>query len=182
MLTLLRERVGSPVSYSSIAEDVGIAPNTVKKYIEIFESLYILFRVSPYANNIARSLLKEPKVYFYDTGLVEGDDGARFENLVAVNLLKHCWSTQDLDAKGLELHYLRTKEKREVDFCLVENGKPTLMIEAKLRDVNTTSSIWYFHEKYGIPGKQIVKSCKQERMQSDIEIRSALKYLQGLRG
>jgi predicted AAA+ superfamily ATPase len=61
---LLRERVTSPISYQSIAEDVGISPNTVKKYIQILEALYVIFRVTPFSHNIARSLLKEPKIYF----------------------------------------------------------------------------------------------------------------------
>lgn len=181
VLQLLRKRVGSPVSYSSIAEDVGVAPNTVKKYIEIFESLYIVFRVTPFADNIARSLLKEPKIYFFDTGFVDGDEGARFENFVGVSLLKHCWASQDLDASEMHLHYLRTKEKREVDFCIVESGKPQRMIEAKLRDDTATSALWHFHEKYGIPGTQLVMHCRKERMDAGIEIRSALKFLQNLR-
>jgi len=72
MFELLRERVGSPISYSSIAEDIAISPTTVKKYIQILEALYIVFRVTPFSHNIARSLLKEPKIYFFDTGLVKG--------------------------------------------------------------------------------------------------------------
>jgi len=75
---LLRSRVGSPLSYQSISEDVGISPNTVKTYVQIFESLFIIFRITPHSRNIARSILKEPKVYFYDTGLVDGDEGVRF--------------------------------------------------------------------------------------------------------
>ncbi|MCD6055904.1 MAG: hypothetical protein K0R12_866 [Gammaproteobacteria bacterium] len=61
---LLRKRVGSPISYTAIAEDAAISPNTVKKYIAILEALYIIFRVTPFSKNTARSLLKEPKVYF----------------------------------------------------------------------------------------------------------------------
>ena len=75
---LLREKVGSPISYKSIAEDVAVSPHTVKKYIDILEALYIVFRVTPYSKNIARSLLKEPKIYFFDNGLVKGNAGARF--------------------------------------------------------------------------------------------------------
>ncbi len=55
---LLRAKVGSPISYQSISEDVAISPHTVKKYIQILEALYIVFRVTPFSNNIARSLLK----------------------------------------------------------------------------------------------------------------------------
>lgn len=50
---LLRERVGSPISYQAISEDVGISPNTVKKYISVLEALYVVFRVTPFSKNIA---------------------------------------------------------------------------------------------------------------------------------
>jgi uncharacterized protein len=88
VLDVLRRRIGSPVSYISIAEDMQVAPNTVKKYIQILESLSIIFRVAPFSRNIARSILKGPKVYFFDTGLVQGDEGIKFENMVAFCLLK----------------------------------------------------------------------------------------------
>jgi len=120
VLELLRSRVGSPVSYRSIAEDVGVAPNTVKKYIRILESLFIIFRVSPFSKNIARSILKEPKIYFFDTGMVEKDEGIRFENTVALCLLKHVYYLEDSLGKPYSLNYLRTKDKTEVDFCLVK--------------------------------------------------------------
>ena len=46
LFTILRNSVGSSISYASIARDIGISPNTVKKYIQIFESLYIIFRIT----------------------------------------------------------------------------------------------------------------------------------------
>ncbi|MEK6557183.1 MAG: ATP-binding protein, partial [Candidatus Margulisiibacteriota bacterium] len=75
LLELLRSRVGSSLSYKSLAEDLQISPNTVRKYVSILESLYIVFLITPYHRNIARSILKEPKLYFYDTGMVNGDVG-----------------------------------------------------------------------------------------------------------
>jgi predicted AAA+ superfamily ATPase len=62
---LLRRKVGSPVSYASIARDVNASPTTIIKYVQILEALYIIFRVTPYSRNIARSILKEPKIYFF---------------------------------------------------------------------------------------------------------------------
>ena len=85
LLELLQTRVGSPVSFTSLARDVGISPSTVLKYVQILEALYIAFRVTPYSHNIARSLLKEPKLYFFDSGMVKGDAGAKLENTVAVS-------------------------------------------------------------------------------------------------
>src|SRR3989339_268883 len=118
---LLRRQVGSTVSFASLARDVGVSPATIVKYVQTFEALYIVFRVTPYSKNIARSLLKEPKIYFYDTGLVMGDAGARFENFVAVSLLAHVSAMQDLQGENWELKYLRTKEQQEVDFALVKD-------------------------------------------------------------
>jgi hypothetical protein len=180
VLKLLRSKVGSPVSFKSIAEDVGIAPNTVKKYIQIFESLYIIFRVTPFSKNIARSILKEPKIYFFDTGLVEGDEGVRFENMVGLCLLKHIYAMVDYQGKPYSLHYLRTKDGMEVDFCIIKGDKPELMLEAKTSDANPGRSILSFRKKYGIPGLQVVYHLKRERLENGIEIRKGLDYLKTL--
>src|SRR4030042_2185128 len=112
VLELLRRKVGSPISYSSIAEDVQISPVTVRRYMNIFHELYIIFKIAPYSKNIARSILKEPKVYFFDNGLVLGEEGAKFENFVAVSLLKHVFGKADQTGKAYDLKYLRTKEKK----------------------------------------------------------------------
>jgi hypothetical protein len=177
---LLREKVGSPISYTSIAEDVAISPNTVKKYIQILEALYIVFRITPFSKNIARSLLKEPKIYFFDTGLVKGDAGAKFENLVAGCLLKHVFAKIDYKGENYALHYLHTKERQEVDFALVRDNKIEKIIESKLSDASLSSPLLYFHEKYHIPALQIVKELKRERIDQGIEIVQATHFLKSL--
>ena len=180
VLELLRSRVGSPVSYKSIAGDVGISPNTVKKYIQIFESLFIVFRTSPYSRNIARSILKEPKIYFYDTGMVEGDDGVKFENLVAISLLKHVFAMNDYLGKPCTLNYLRTKDKAEVDFCIANKNVPEVMIEVKRSDETPGKSIINFNRRYNIPGIQLVLNLRLERKENNIEIRKGINYLTSL--
>lgn len=177
---LLRERVGSPISYSSIAEDVAIAPNTVKKYIQILEALYIVFRVTPFSQNIARSLLKEPKIYFFDVGLVKGEVGVKFENFVASCLLKHVYAQIDYQAKNYELKYLRTKEKKEIDFVLVQNKKIEKMIEVKHSDSSISPHLRYFYEKYHLPAVQVVKELKQERVDKGIEVSRGVNFLKTL--
>ncbi|MCP4296275.1 MAG: ATP-binding protein [Proteobacteria bacterium] len=180
VLELLRKRVGSPLSYKSVAEDVGISPNTVKKYVQIFESLFIIFRVTPHSRNIARSILKEPKIYFYDCGLVEGNEGSRFENLVAVSLLKHVFCLNDNFGKPYTLNYLRTKDGAEVDFCLVNGHKPELMIEVKLSESNPGRSIQNFNKRYQIPAIQLVMNLRKEHSVKNIEIRRGVDYLSSL--
>jgi hypothetical protein len=178
---LLRKKVGSPISYKSIAEDVQIAPNTVKKYIQIFEALYIIFRVVPFSKNIARGLQKEPKIYFYDNGLVLGDEGIKFENLIATGLLKHQNALEDQEGIKTSLNYLRTKEKKEVDFCLVENNKIIKMIEVKLSEDKPTSNLFYFYKKYNIPALQLVKNLRTQKKIEGIEIIKAFNFLKSLR-
>ena len=177
---LLRNRVGSPISYTSIAEDVGVAPNTVKKYINLFEALFIVFRVTPYARNIARSLSKEPKIYFFDTGLVQGDEGVKFENLMALCLLKHVYAKIDYLGESWALHYLRTKDGREVDFALVKDNKVISMLEAKLSDGGPNKSLVWFQNRYNFPAIQIVKELRLEYKAGNIDIKRASLFLQEL--
>jgi uncharacterized protein len=174
---LLRHRVGSPVSTKSIAEDVQVSPNTVKKYITILEALYIVFRVTPFSSNIARSLLKEPKIYFFDTGLVEAEEGVRLENLAAVSLLSHVLRRTDESGIESRLHYLRTKEGREVDFCIAEQDKVKAMFEIKSGDSSVHSPLKYFHSRYGFKAVQIVQYLKRERVESEIDVVDAKTFL-----
>jgi uncharacterized protein len=180
IFNLLRNRVGAPISYLSLAEDVAISPTTVKKYIQILEALFIVFRVTPYAKNIARSLLKEPKIYFFDTGLVQGDDGAKFENMVAVSLLKHVYARTDYQAEECALHYMRTKDGIEVDFALTCNEAIEQIIEVKLSDDALSKPLVYFHEKYDYPAVQLVKFLRNEHMRNGINIFKADSFLSQL--
>lgn len=177
---LLRKRVGSSVSYQSIAEDVAISPHTVKRYIEILESLYIVFRITPFSTNIARSLQKEPKIYFFDTGLVQGDVGAKFENFAAMCLLKHTLAKNDMEAQEYQLHYLKTKEGAEVDFALVNHGQIEMIIEAKYANEKIPSSLLYFQKKYQFTAILLVKELKKEYQANTITVRKAENYLKEL--
>ena len=131
---MLRERVGSTASLASMARDLQVSATTLGRYLEILESLHIVFVVRPFHRNIARALLKEPKVYFYDTGLVTGDEGARFENACATMLLCHTQRLQDAEGRAMSLHYIRDKEGHEIDFVLCEAGHPRRLVECKLSD------------------------------------------------
>jgi predicted AAA+ superfamily ATPase len=177
---LLRSRVGSTVSYQSLAEDAGVSAGTVKKYIEILEALYIIFRVTPFSKNIARSLLKEPKIYFFDTGLVKGDAGAQLENLVAVCLLKHVYAKIDYQAENSGLYYLRTKDEEEVDFALVKDNVVEKMIEVKNSNHDISKSLYVFHKKYGFPAIQLVKNLRVERVVEGIKVMKVEHFLSDL--
>ena len=119
---MLRSRVGSPLSLASLARDLQISPTTLGRYLDIPEALHIVFTLRPFHRNIARALLKEPKVYFFDTGLVRGDEGMRFENACATMILRHAQFLQDSAGRAMSVHYVRDKEGREIDFALCESA------------------------------------------------------------
>jgi predicted AAA+ superfamily ATPase len=180
LVELLRKRVASPLSYQGLSEDLGISPNTVKHYLGILEALYIVFRVYPHHRSIARALIQQPKVYFFDTGLVAGDPGSLLENLVALSLLRQLSLDEDRDGRRRDLRYLRTKEGREVDFLVTEEDEPQLMVEVKASDRSLSPGLWYFHEHYGFPGVQVVADLHQESEAGPLKLRRALDWMEEL--
>jgi uncharacterized protein len=147
LVELLLERIGSTVSLSSLARDLQTSAHTVKHWLQILENLYVIFSVRPYHRNIARSLLKESKYYFYDTGAVASagaDAGAVFENAVACALAREVDLVEDVSGHAASLGFLRDKEKREVDFLVVIDKKPVELVEAKLSDDTFARSLDHF--------------------------------------
>jgi predicted AAA+ superfamily ATPase len=181
LLELLRERVGSPVSYTALAGDLQLAPNTVRRYIDILESLCVIFPVRPFHANVARAVLREPKIYFYDSGYVKGGDGVRLENTCAVCLQKHAHYLQDTTGNDVALHYIRTKDGREVDFTLTREGKAELLIEVKLSEDVPTASLCFFAKRMpGVSALQLVHNLRREQQRDGISIVLAGKWLAGL--
>ena len=107
LIELLRGRVGSSVSANSLANDLQKSPKTVMNWLTLLENLFVIFKISPHHKNVARSLLKEPKYYFYDNAFVVGDDGVKFENLVANSLYKYTHYQQDVNGEDIKLSYVR---------------------------------------------------------------------------
>lgn len=154
LLQLLAPRVASPLAYSNLTADLQVDHNTIKSWLLALENMYAIFRVTPYHHNIARSLLKEPKFYFFDIARVK-DFGARLENLVAFTLMKALDYLED--TKGIEtsLHYLRTKDGIETDFLVLVDNEPVLALEVKAKD--TTISKGLRHFKQFLPNTKFVQ-------------------------
>jgi len=178
---LLRDRVGSPLSLASMARDLAVSPATLKRYLDILQALFIVFTVQPWHRNIARAILQSPKVYFFDTGLVRGDQGVRLENAVAGMLLKHTHFLQDSTGKPFGMHYIRTKDGAEVDFALSEEGKLTHLIECKLGDNKPHRGLSRFAGEFpDAETVQIVYRLRQEEFRNGIRITDAANWLAGL--
>jgi uncharacterized protein len=150
-LDLLRSRVGGIVVLSNLAGDVQISPKTAKTWLEVLERMYLVFIVRPYTRSLPRAIQKPPKVYFFDNGDVLGDEGSRFENLVATTLLKRHHFLEDFEGYRYELRYIRDKEGREVDFAILRDGVLEELIEVQCGDDTPSRSLLYYAKKLKPP-------------------------------
>ena len=169
LIDLLRSRVGSSTSYSSLANDLQVSVHTIKHWLQILENLYVIFPVRPYHKNIARSILKEPKYYFYDVSSVIGEFSAKLENVVALALLRELHLLEDTTGSKVSLHYLRDKDRNEVDFLTVIDKKPSLMIEVKVSDESFSRSLFRFHK--------FIKSAKSVQLVYNLKRKKSTKLM-----
>lgn len=160
---LIEPRVGNPLSVNSLREDLEVAFETVREWLEVLTNFYYIFRVPPYAARLARTLRKEAKTYLYDWATVEAE-GPRFENLVALHLLKAVRTWSALGQVSADLFYVRDKEKREVDFLIVANRRPMLLVECKQSGTAISPHLLYFQERLEVPvAVQLVFEAGHER-------------------
>jgi len=179
-LDLLRHRVGGLVTLSNLASDIEISPKTAKSWLQVLERMYLVFAVAPYTRSLPRAVLKPPKVYFFDNGDVIGDEGPRFENLVATSLLKRLHFLEDRDGYRYELRYIRDKEGREVDFAIVKEGEIEELIEVKYSDETISRSLSYYAERLNPPkATQIVANIKRPYDKSRIKVTDPISYFHG---
>ena len=162
LVDLLRTRVGGMIVVSNLAQDLQVAPQTVKSWLDILERMYLIFRVLPYTQSIPRAILKPAKVYFFDNADTIDEKGARFENLIATTLLKRLHYLEDYEGYRYELRYIRDKEGREVDFVILKEGIIEELIEVKYSDDSLSKSLNYYANKLN-PKKatQIVAKLRQ---------------------
>ena len=126
----LIHQCGALINYSKLATTINVSVDTVRRWIATLESLFFCFTIRPWFSNIPKSLRKQPKVYLWDWSLV-ADPGGRHENFIAVHLLKATQWWTDIGLGNYQLHFIRDKDKREVDFLVTRNNRPWLLVEVK---------------------------------------------------
>ena len=156
LFALVPGRVASPLSINNLAGDLQVAFDTVKNWLLLFDAFYLTFRLSPWTAKISRSILKEKKMYLFNFPVID-NEAARFENLVALEFLRAVETWNDHGWGKFSLHYLRNKDKQEVDFLIADNNKPFLLAETKLSDDTPAASLLVFQKYLEIPAVQLVK-------------------------
>ena len=143
----MKQNASQQITFSSLAKQLRVTDKTVREWLSVLKSLYFCFEIKPYSKNVTRSLLKEPKFYLWDWSLCVSD-GSRAENFIALALLKAVNYWNDMGFADYELHYLRDKGKREVDFIVVKDNKPWMLIEVKYKNnKNISPHLRYFQNQ-----------------------------------
>ena len=124
-IRLCASQAGQPLNFSTISKSIGVSVNTIKSWLSVLEQSYIVFRLSPFYQNFGKRLIKSPKLYFYDTGLlchllelntvelVRDSDrlGSLFENLVLADKMKRSYHA----GKTPRFYFYRDSNQLEVD-------------------------------------------------------------------
>jgi predicted AAA+ superfamily ATPase len=143
----LPELVGSPLSLNALRGDLQVAHKTVSRWLDIFENIYMIFRIPPFGSPLIRAVKKEQKHYHFDWSLIP-EQAARFENMVASHLLKWVHFQRDVLGEEMQLRYFRDTDKREVDFCITRNNTAQIFVECKWTDNSTSPHLHYLQKKF----------------------------------
>jgi predicted AAA+ superfamily ATPase len=155
LFSLLPSRVASPLSLNNLAGDIQVSPDTIKSWIELFDMTYLTFRIAPWTKKLSRAIVKENKIYLFNSPLID-DESVRFENMIAIELYRIIFFWNDRGLGDFKLHYIRNKEKEEVDFLISNKNKPFLLLEAKSSEINPSKSLINFQNIFNIPAIQLV--------------------------
>ena len=140
---ILANRSGEQLVYDSVAREVSVDPKTAKKWVGVLRYLYYGFEVRPWFRNVENAIRKTPKWYLRDWSGI-GDTGKRYETMAACHLLKAVDAWNDLGYGIFALHYLRDKQKREVDFLVSRDGKPWFIAEVKASYTHLSPSLAHY--------------------------------------
>ena len=145
---LLAARSGGQLVMSNLAGEITASVDTVRRWVAILSDLYVGFELRPWFKNVAKALRKEPKWYLRDWSPI-ADIGARTETFVACHLLKAVETWTDLGLGRFELRYLRDKLQREVDFAIIRDGEPWVLIEVKATRETLSPNLFHFQKQTG---------------------------------
>ena len=155
LFSILPSKIGSPVSINNLAMDIGTSFKTISDWLTVFDRFFLSFSLSPWTSKIARAIKKEKKIYLMNPAIIE-DRAARMENIVAIELSRAVQLWSDMGFGNFNIHYIRNKEKEEVDFLISENNAPKLLIETKLNDTNPSKPLVKFQRQLNVPAIQLV--------------------------
>ena len=152
---LLPSKVGSPLSVQSLSNDLKVSYNSVRNWLSAFERFFLIFSIPTWTEKITRAIQKERKIYLWDSPRIK-EPPARFENMVAIELCRAVTLWNDAGYGNFSLHFIKNKERQEVDFLITNEREPLLLIETNLKDTEPSKSLRIFQNALNIPAVQLL--------------------------
>jgi predicted AAA+ superfamily ATPase len=146
-----------------LARDLKVAYNSVRSWLSVFERFFLIFSLPPWTRRIVRAIQKERKVYLWDAPRIK-EPGARFENMVALELYRAVTAWNDMGYGSFSLHFIKNKEQQEVDFLIANEREPVVLIETKLSDKEPSPGLKKFQGALKIPAIQLVEKSEGYRI------------------
>ncbi|OGT41127.1 MAG: hypothetical protein A3F13_07845 [Gammaproteobacteria bacterium RIFCSPHIGHO2_12_FULL_40_19] len=186
LIQLLAANVSQLLDYTQYANDIGVSVPTIKRWISVLEASYIIFLLPPYYQNFGKRLIKSPKIYFYDTGLISYLTGIKnsdlynkgplagplFENYIVSEIAKKIKHT----ASFSEIYFLRTQDKTEIDI-IVDRKTQCDFIEIK-KTSTYTPKMSATLKNYAQKSDRMIVLYNGERLrQGDVEVLPYWEYL-----
>jgi len=157
LLEALAAQSGQLLNVAELSNTTHIAKQTIEKYLFIMENTYILKLVRPFSGNIRSELFKLPKIFFYDTGIMQMLWLKGLQKKIIGNVFETGIFAELVKKYGTgSVYYWRTKDKKEIDFILrIKND--VLPVEVKLSfEQFRPAAVNYFTEKYSIKKYKVV--------------------------
>jgi len=185
-LRLCAARVGQLVNFSSLAADCGISNMTAKRWLSVLQTSFIIMPIQPHFDNLNKRLIKTPKIYFLDTGLLSfllgirtkgelqfhAQKGAVFESFVFAELIKSFYNFAQIP----NIYFWHDVQRHEVDF-LIDRGSKVLPIEVKSGATITSDQLKNLNYYYGLAGSKsesplLIYAGNENYMRNNIQVLS----------
>jgi len=180
---LLPAQTGQLLSVPALAQGLQMAYNTIRSWLVTLQRFFAIFSLTPWSRGVPRAIREGQKIYLWDVPRVQ-DPGARFENMVALELCRAVSTWNEMGYGRFSLHFIRTKDQQEVDFVIVDDGRPVLLVDAQALDHQPPPALLKFQSALRVPAVQLVKTAEGYRRIANedqtILIAPACNYLAGL--
>ncbi|MBP8213069.1 MAG: ATP-binding protein [Saprospiraceae bacterium] len=164
MLKIVASVNGSTLNTSDLSRSLGVSNSTTNNYLDLLEGGYFIYRLQPYFPNVSKRVVKSPKLYISDEGILHSLANINtYESLIDHVLVGASWEgfvinqIRSIVGKKVELYFYRTQVGAEIDLLIVKDNRPYVAIEIKNSNTPSISKGFYLAcEDVGVEHKYII--------------------------